>query len=105
MSSICFSVLNDSECIFKQVKISEMFKLCDVVKHLRHFSGIVPSLVCILTKQHGFRSGKYLLKTLENAISETVNVKMSLGLGLGPQELIPLVRVPKVPTIYYQPAT
>ena len=78
MSSICFSVLNDSECLFKQVKISEMFKLCDVVKHLRHFSGIVPSLVCILTKQHGFRSGKYILKTPGNVISQTLNVKMSL---------------------------
>ena len=78
MSSICFSVLNDSECIFKQVKICEMFEPCDVVEHLRHFSGIVPSLVCTLTKQHGFCSEKYLLKTRGNSISETLNVKMSL---------------------------
>ena len=55
-----------------------MFALCDVVEHLRHFSGIVPSLVCILTKEHGFCSGKYLLKTPGNSISETLNVKMSL---------------------------
>ena len=55
-----------------------MFELCDVVEHLRHFSGVVPSLVCILTKQHGFCSGKYCLKTPGNSISETLSVKMSL---------------------------
>ena len=78
MSSICFSVLNDSECIFKQVKICEMFELCNTMEHLRHFSGVVSSLVCMLTKQHGFCSGKYLLKTRGNSISETLSVKMSL---------------------------
>ena len=36
---------------------------CDVVERLGHFDGILSSLACILTKQHGFRSGKYLLKT------------------------------------------
>ena len=81
MSSICFSVLNDSECIFKQVQICEMFEPCDVVEHLRHISGIVPSLVCILTKQHGFCSGKYLLKTSGNSISETLSVKISLDVS------------------------
>ena len=40
--------------------------------------GIFPSLVCFLTKQHGIRSGKYLLKTPGNVIPETLNFKMSL---------------------------
>ena len=52
-------------------------KPCDVVECLGHFDRIVPSLAdslaCMLTKQHGIRSGKYLLKT----ISETLNFKMS----------------------------
>ena len=45
-----------------------------------HCDGIVPCLACIVTKQHGVRSGKYLLKTPGNAISKTVtlNLKMSL---------------------------
>ena len=42
------------------------------------FDGIVPSLARILTKQHGIRGGEYLLKTPENAVSETLNFKMSL---------------------------
>ena len=49
-------------------------KLCDVVECLGHFDRIVPSLACMLTKQHDIRSGKYLLKT----ISETLNFKKSL---------------------------
>ena len=45
----------------------------------RFFDGIVPSLPRVLTKQHGIRgAGEYLLKTPENAISETLNFKMSL---------------------------
>ena len=56
------------------------------------FDGIVPSLARILTKQHGIRGGRgcrgYLLKTPENAISETLNFKMSLECH-GPQELVP----------------
>ena len=48
-----------------------MFELWDVLESLGHFDGIFPSLMCILTKQHGVRSGKYLLKNLGNAISET----------------------------------
>ena len=46
------------------------------------FDGIVPSLARILTKQHGIDirgGGEYLLKTPENAISETLNFKMSLS--------------------------
>ena len=45
-----------------------------------HCDGIVPYLACIVTKQHGVRGGKYLLKTPGNAISKTVtlNFKMSL---------------------------
>ena len=34
--------------------------------------------VSILTKQHSICGGKYLLKTPGNAISETINFKMSL---------------------------
>ena len=45
---------------------------------LWHFDVIVPSVVSILTKQHSIRGGKYLLKTPGNAISETLNFKMSL---------------------------
>ena len=48
------------------------------MEHLGHFDGIVPSLACILTKQHGVRSEKYLLKTPGNTISETLNFKISL---------------------------
>ena len=55
-----------------------MFEPCDVVERLRHFNGIIPSLACILTKQHGVRGGKFLLKTPGNGISETLNLKMSL---------------------------
>ena len=49
------------------------------MEHLGHFDGIVPSLVCILTKQHGVHGGKCLLKTPENAISVTQNFKMSVA--------------------------
>ena len=55
-----------------------MFELCDVVERLGHFNGIIPSLTCILTKQHGIRGGELLLKTPGNAISVTLNFKMSL---------------------------
>ena len=43
-----------------------------------HFDSFVPSLASILTKQHSIRSGKYLLKTPGNAISDTLNIKLSL---------------------------
>ena len=56
-----------------------MCKLCDVLECLGHFDGIVPSLVCILTKQGGVRGGKCLLKTPGNAISVTLYFKMSLA--------------------------
>ena len=72
---------------------------CNVVEHLGHFDGIVPSLACILTKQHGVRGGKYLLKTPGNTISETLNFKISLDAS-ALKELVPLVQVPKLPTIY-----
>ena len=35
-------------------------------------------VLCILTKQHGIRGGKYLLKTSGNTFSETLIFKMSL---------------------------
>ena len=63
---------------FKQVWICETFEPCDVVECLGHFDGIVPSLECILTKEHGVHGGKYLLKAPGNAISETLNFKVSL---------------------------
>ena len=37
-----------------------MFEPCDVLERLGRFDGIVPSLVCIPTKQHSIRGGKYL---------------------------------------------
>ena len=70
--------MNDIEPLFKQVYICETFEPCNVVEHLGHFYGIVPSLACFLTKQHGVCSGKYLFKTPGNAISETLNFKISL---------------------------
>ena len=48
---------------------------------LQHFDGIVPSVASILTKQHSIRCGKYLLKTPGNAISETLNFKLSLDVS------------------------
>ena len=57
-------------------------------------------VLCILKKQHGIRGGKYLRKTSGNTIS-----KCLYNICLDPQELVPLVRVPKLPTIHYQLAT
>ena len=85
------------------VYICETFKLCHVVKHVGHFGGIVPSLACILTKQHAVHGGKI---PLENPWkwrfrdSKFQNAPRCLG----PQELVPLVQVPKPPTIHCQPA-
>ena len=70
--------MNDIERIFKQLQICETFEPCDVVERLGHFDGIASSLACIPTKQHGIRGGKYLLNTPGDAISETLNFKMSL---------------------------
>ena len=55
-----------------------MFEPCHVVERLGHFEDIVPSLACILTKQHGVCGGKYLLKTTGNTIFKTLNFKMLL---------------------------
>ena len=81
-----------------------MFESCDVVECLRHFDGILPSFGCILMKKHGVRGGKYLLKTPGKTISETLNFKMFPRCP-GPQELVPLVQVSKLPTTHYQPAS
>ena len=59
---------------FRSVKRSNRSNL----ECLGHFNGIVPSLACILTKQHGVCGGKYLLKTPGNAIPKTLNFKMFL---------------------------
>ena len=82
-----------------------MPKPFDVVEHLGHFNGIIPSLAGILKNQHGVRIGKFLLSTPGNAISETLNFKNNVPRCLNPQELVPLVRVPNPPSIHYQPAT
>ena len=71
---------------------------------LRHFDGIVPSVASILTKQYSLHGGKYLVKTPENAISETQKTQ-NVPRGLSSQELVPLVQVSKPSTIHYQPAT
>ena len=55
-----------------------MLKPFDVVECLGHFNGIIPSLAGILKNQHGVRIGKFLLNTPGNAISKTLNFKMSL---------------------------
>ena len=55
-----------------------MFEPFDVVERQGNFNGIIPSLACILTKQHGVRGEKILLKIPGNAISETLKFKMSL---------------------------
>ena len=55
-----------------------MFEPCDVVERLGHFNSIILILACILTKQRSVRGGKFLVKTPGNAISETLNFKISL---------------------------
>ena len=55
-----------------------MFKPCDFLERLGHVNGIVASLACILTKQHGVCSRKYLSKTPGNGNFGTLNFKMSL---------------------------
>ena len=81
-----------------------MFEPCDAMERLEHFDGLVPSPVHILTNWHGVCGGKYLLKTPENAISKTKFQNVPRYLNL--QEPVPsFVRVPKLPTIHYQPTT
>ena len=80
-----------------------MFKPCDVLESLGHFNSIVVSLVCILMKQRAVCGEKCPLKTPANAISDTRIFKMFPNAS-APQELVLLVRVPKPPTIHYQPA-
>ena len=46
-----------------------------------------------------------LLKTPGNANDFRVSKFQNVPRCLSPQELVPLVRVPKSPTIHYQPAT
>ena len=70
---------------------------------LRLFDDIVPSVASVVTKQHSIRGGKYLSKTPGNANSETTF--QNVPICLGPQELVPLVRVLKPPTNHYQPVT
>ena len=53
---------------------------------------------------YSLHGGKYLLKTPENAISETQKTQ-NVPTCLSPQELLPLVQVRKPSTIHHQPAT
>ena len=62
-------------------------------------------VLCILTKQHGIRGGKYLLKTSGNTFPRLYFSKCLYNICLVPQELVPLVRVTKPPTIHYQLVT
>ena len=55
-----------------------MFELCDVLERQGLADGIVARLACILMKQHGISGWKHLLKTLGNAITETIIFKSSL---------------------------
>ena len=80
-----------------------MFEACDVVERLGHFNGIIPSLACILTKQHGVPGGKFLLKTPGNPISETLNFKMALDASTLKNLLLWCEF--QSPTIHYQTAT
>ena len=67
-----------------------------------HFDHIVPSLASILTKQQGVHGGKYVLKISGNAISETLNFKMSRdALALKNLYGLSLVQVPNLPTIHH----
>ena len=50
----------------------ETFELCDILECQGHFDYTVPSLACILTKQHGVCSEKHLLKTPGHAITGTL---------------------------------
>ena len=77
-----------------------------LVECLGHFDSIVPSLARILTKQHGVRSGKYSVP-LENLWKGHFQDSkfQTVPRYLGPQELVPLVRVTKPRTIHYQPCT
>ena len=64
-------------------------------KRLRHFDGIVPSLACMSAVEI----------PLENLWKcHFRDLFQNVPRCLGPQELVPLVRVPKPPT-HYQPAT
>ena len=55
------------------------FRSLKRLNHAMSWNGIFLSLVCIiLTKQHGVRGGKYLLKTPGKAISETLKFKTFL---------------------------
>ena len=74
------------------------------MKCLEHFDGTVPSLACIRTKQHGVRGGKIPLENPWKWHFSDFKFQ-NVPRCLGPQELVPLVRVPKPPTVRYQPAT
>ena len=63
-----------------------MFELCHVLERQGLVDGIVPRLARFLMKQHGISGWKHLLKTLGNAITETLIFKSSLD-ALAPKNL------------------
>ena len=85
-----------------------MFEPCDVVKHLGHVDGIVPSLACILDVFWRNNMVSAVEIPLGNLwkwhFRDSKNLQNVLGC-LSPKKLVPSVLVPKLPTIHYQPAT
>ena len=96
------SCLNDIERIFKQVRF---FELCNVMKRLGHFNSNVPTVMCVFWQNN-------MASAVENASQKLLEMPFlwlykfqNIPKRLSPQELVPLVQVPKPPTVYYQPAT
>ena len=85
-----------------------MLKPCIVVKRLGHFNGIVPSLVCILDVFWWNNTATAVEIPLGNPWKRHFGDSkkfQNVHRFLGPKKLVPSVRVPKPPTIHYQPAT
>ena len=85
-----------------------MLEPCNVVKCLGHFNGIVPSLVCILDVFWRNNMASVVDIPLGNPWKwhfwDSKNFQ-NVPRCLSPKKLVPLVWVPKLPTIHYQPAT
>ena len=85
-----------------------MLEPCDVVKHLGHFDGIVPSLVCILDVFWRNNMASAVEIPIGNPwkwhFRDSKNFQ-DVPRCLSPKKLAPSVLVPKLPTIHYQPAS
>ena len=85
-----------------------MLEPCNVVKCLGHFNGIVPSLVCILNVFWRNNMVSAVDIPLGNPWKwhfwDSKNFQ-NVPRCLSPKKLVPLVWVPKLPTIHYRPAT